>query len=77
MIALLNEVSNALLLISPTRKDIPKPFVAVGGIDSKSALNSLPAFFPTYPIYHITGENKFTVEIHTDKIKLYSGPNNL
>lgn len=33
MIDFNNEVSTALLLISPKIKDIPKPFVAITGID--------------------------------------------
>lgn len=57
MIAFNEEVSSAMLLISPKRTPIPLPFVAIGGIDANSYLQALPAFFSSVPIYHITEDN--------------------
>lgn len=63
-------VSTARLLVTPSSnmKDIPKPFVSISGLSSSSPLNSLPAFYETYPVYLVTGEAPFSIEFHDQEI---------
>jgi thioredoxin 1 len=74
MIAFNTDLANALLLISPQTTNIPKPFVAVSGIDARSPFHALPALFSTHPVYHITGRAQFSIEFHTEEdVKTYRG----
>jgi hypothetical protein len=45
--------------------DIPKPSVALFGIDEIGELHVLPFFFTALPVYHIKGQGQFKVQVFT------------
>lgn len=63
-------VSSAKLLVTPSSNinDIPKPFVSISGLSSSSPLQTLAAFYQTYPVYQVTGEASFSIEFHDQEI---------
>jgi thiol-disulfide isomerase/thioredoxin len=64
MIDFNTQISQALMLVSPSIEIIPRPFVAIRGICAKCSLNSLPALFASAPVYHVTDQKSFSIEFY-------------
>lgn len=73
----MNKVSAFKLRTANSVEGLPKPVVAIYGINEASALHYLPFKFTRYPVYWILGESEFKVEVLSKNFAQYTGDNDL